>query len=144
MQTNNPCELLTATMPVGSGGLLGCWLLWLVRLICVVLLVMEIKLLTMLYKDKREYEQANRKDNEHPSEKDDVSGQPLQSPARNVCKLRSQINHLCVKLKNRRRGEWAATVSNHGSRNVFVRLFDLCTNICGCHKTKTRKQPNVP
>ena len=28
MHTRNPCELLTALTAVGSGGLLGCWLLF--------------------------------------------------------------------------------------------------------------------
>jgi len=71
MQTNNSCELLTAIMPVGSGDLLGCFLVILIILF-VADLACLFSLLRFEYKNYRqrnqgcrEKENADRKIN-HP------------------------------------------------------------------------------
>jgi hypothetical protein len=70
MQTNNPCELLTATMPVGSGDWLGCWwfkLATIAALLCVVMaLVGDLREKLKEYKRRREYRDKYCKPNKPP------------------------------------------------------------------------------
>jgi len=128
-------------MPVGSSAVLGCWLLWLCRLLLVVCLVIEIKVLVSLYKLKREYEQDRRKNDQRPGKVDKLPSQSLQLSAGNLGKLRSQIQNLSVLPENHRRdkhdGVLPQVLANHGMACVY-----LVADFFGIkHK---RKQPNDP
>src|ERR1039458_3364742 len=72
------------TPAVACSDLLACFLLWLVRLLLLVTLVIEIKVLTMLYKDKRENEQRRRESDKCPSEINQNICAPLQPAAGNI------------------------------------------------------------
>ena len=130
---------LAGAAAVACSDLLGCWLLWLCRLILVMCLVIEIRVLVSLCKDKREYEQSRRKSNQRPSEVNKLPSQSLQLRAINLGKLRSQIQNLSVLPKNQRRDEhdgvFPQVLSNRSMKAIY--LFSDFFGIK--HK---RKQPN--
>jgi len=85
MINHNPIETVAA-VAVGSSAVLGC-LLWLARLLIVVALIIEIRVLVSLYKDKREYEQSCREYDQRPCKTDELVGLPDKSARGNLINI---------------------------------------------------------
>ena len=127
---------MTATMPVGSGDWLGCVLVMLI-----IMLIIELTVLAVLYKQKREYNQNRRKSNERPSQTNQQTGLPLQSPARNLGKLGCSSGNLGLPM-----------CDSDGSLKVRVRAtvgkclampLNQILKLLRCHKSiNVAKQPN--
>ena len=137
----NIVEQSAAALGVGSGAVLGCVLLWLARMLLLMALVVEIKVLTMLYKDKSEYKQRRRKSDERPSQTNKHAGLPLQSAAGYLGKLADSDGNLGLLNGNQscRRDNWSLSGK---AVNLLFRASYPILKLIGCHKTKdVAKQP---
>ncbi len=123
---------------IGSGDWLGC-----VLVILIIVLGIELAVLAMLYKQKREYNQHRRKSNERPSETNQQTCLPLQSPARNLGKLGSGNKNLGMLGRNQRSRGIAVRILGE-ARNLLAMPLNFVLKLCGCHTIKdVAKQPNV-
>ena len=142
MQTQIFSNPLTATIAVGSGDLLGCWLLWLCRLILVGCLVIEIKVLASLYKLKGEYEQDRRERDERPSEINKLPCQTLHLHARNLGDL-AQMGKQNSQIINNRANLRRLGLQLLGAlQHAYQATANFLAMIFGGHKSNKRKQPN--
>jgi hypothetical protein len=129
---------------VGSSAVLGCWLLWLARLLLIVALIIEIKVLVSLYKNKREYEQRRCKADQRPSEINKLLSQTLQPPAGNLCELRRCHQNLGMLDSNQRPSIISARILGQ-ARNLLAMLLDFVLKLLRRHKSHgIVKQPNDP
>jgi hypothetical protein len=139
---NNPNLLgqLAAATPVGSGDLLGCWLIWLIRLMLLVALGIEIKILTVLYDIKRENDQNRRERNERPSQTNQQASLPLQPATGNLGKLGSQNKNLGLSFGKFRHG---SAIMRIKVSYLLAKLVNPVLNLFRRHNSNKRKQPNV-
>jgi|SRR5665213_837558 len=127
---------------VGSSAVLGGWIIWLIRLLLLVALGIEIKMLTVLYNIKRENDQNRRERNERPSQTNQQTSLPLQPPAGNLGKLGSADKKLGLPFGNLRPG---VDVKRADTINLLAKMLNPLLKLFRCHKLiNAANPPNDP
>jgi hypothetical protein len=142
MQTNNPCELLTATMPVGSGDLLGIGYLLMTGFIIV--LVGLLRILWMLHKVIRQYEQTRSQNHQNPSKLKKSAGETDERvclPLQLLGRLRLLLGNNGV---NRRHHGMLVSITYSAALVAVHFLYKLLDSLFWkiTHKAKKRTMPN--